>query len=378
LQNQGPDLLKSSLKVLDGLRGEHLHNKNASSWQNSSYNDLYKQFEVTANDPVKTASIVSQMQEILAKEKPEIPICNNAFWYLYSTQYWKGWLNVNNLYNQQATVYTVDTMAVKARLYLNLRPSNSPDPTPTIPVPPNIDSPIDIDYQMGDIGNLITWSATDDNPTVYKITQNGLLVSTGSWSSGNPITVNVDDRPSGIYIYTCIVNDADDSSNSDSVILTVIGPPVIIDKPSDFEYLEGDTGNLITWIATDNNPTTYIITRNGQTIDSGSWSKGSQININVDDLTEGTYTFTCTVYDGDEQTDSNSVIVTVYTFHNGDVNHDGDVNIIDALLTAYYYVALDPQPFYPEEADVNRDGSIDIVDAMLIAQAYVGLIDLPP
>ena len=58
----------------------------------------------------------------------------------------------------------------------------------------------------------------------------------------------------------------------------------------------------------------------------------------------------------------------------GDVNGDGTVDIVDALLTAQFYVGLDPANFIPGNADTNCDGNIDIVDALLIAQYYVGLI----
>jgi len=58
----------------------------------------------------------------------------------------------------------------------------------------------------------------------------------------------------------------------------------------------------------------------------------------------------------------------------GDVNDDGSVDIVDALLTAQYYVGLNPANFSPDNADVNCDGSVDIVDALLIAQYYVGLL----
>ena len=57
----------------------------------------------------------------------------------------------------------------------------------------------------------------------------------------------------------------------------------------------------------------------------------------------------------------------------GDLNNDGTIDIIDALLVAQYYVGLNPQNFNPENADTNCDGSIDIVDALVIAQYYVGL-----
>lgn len=59
----------------------------------------------------------------------------------------------------------------------------------------------------------------------------------------------------------------------------------------------------------------------------------------------------------------------------GDVNGDGTVDIVDALLVAQYYVGLDPAGFTEplEAGDTNCDGAVDIVDALLIAQTYVGL-----
>jgi endoglucanase len=58
----------------------------------------------------------------------------------------------------------------------------------------------------------------------------------------------------------------------------------------------------------------------------------------------------------------------------GDVNSDGTVDIVDALLSAQYYVGLNPANFNAANGDVNCDGNVDIVDALLIAQYYVGLI----
>ena len=58
----------------------------------------------------------------------------------------------------------------------------------------------------------------------------------------------------------------------------------------------------------------------------------------------------------------------------GDVNSDGAVDIIDALLIAQYYVGLKPRDFDAAAADVNCDAKIDIIDALLVAQYYVNLI----
>jgi hypothetical protein len=57
----------------------------------------------------------------------------------------------------------------------------------------------------------------------------------------------------------------------------------------------------------------------------------------------------------------------------GDVNNDSMITIIDALLTAQYYVDLDPAHFSLSHADVNCSGNINIIDALLMAQYYVGL-----
>lgn len=56
----------------------------------------------------------------------------------------------------------------------------------------------------------------------------------------------------------------------------------------------------------------------------------------------------------------------------GDVNDDGEIDIVDALLVAQYYVGL--TSIDTSRADTNCDGSVDIIDALLIAQYYVGLI----
>jgi hypothetical protein len=58
----------------------------------------------------------------------------------------------------------------------------------------------------------------------------------------------------------------------------------------------------------------------------------------------------------------------------GDLYSDGDIDIIDALLVAQFYVNLHPSPFEQNNADTDCDGDIDIVDALLIAQYYVNLI----
>lgn len=56
----------------------------------------------------------------------------------------------------------------------------------------------------------------------------------------------------------------------------------------------------------------------------------------------------------------------------GDVNGDGDVNIVDALFIAQNTVGLRPTLPCLSESDVRQNGDADIVDALFIAQFTVG------
>ena len=53
--------------------------------------------------------------------------------------------------------------------------------------------------------------------------------------------------------------------------------------------------------------------------------------------------------------------ITCFAQALGDVNNNGDIDIVDALLIAQYYVGLDPIGFVSSAADVNCSCAIDIV-----------------
>ncbi|MFX1588210.1 MAG: ABC transporter substrate-binding protein [Promethearchaeota archaeon] len=66
-----------------------------------------------------------------------------------------------------------------------------------------------------------------------------------------------------------------------------------ITHPSDITYFEGSTGHTITWIVTTNLElnTSYFIFKDLEQVDSGSWTSGTPIVINVDALAAGNYIF---------------------------------------------------------------------------------------
>lgn len=59
----------------------------------------------------------------------------------------------------------------------------------------------------------------------------------------------------------------------------------------------------------------------------------------------------------------------------GDVNDDGDVTSVDALLILQLVVGLLDSLPNADSADVNSNGQIDSVDALVVLQLLVGLVD---
>ena len=59
----------------------------------------------------------------------------------------------------------------------------------------------------------------------------------------------------------------------------------------------------------------------------------------------------------------------------GDVNSDGAITIVDALMTAQYCVSLNPAGFLVSAADVNCDDAVNIIDALIIARFVVGSVN---
>ncbi|MFX1361364.1 MAG: hypothetical protein ACFE8T_13590 [Promethearchaeota archaeon] len=88
--------------------------------------------------------------------------------------------------------------------------------------------------------------------------------------------------------------------------------PPIIDHPEDIAYAIESTGNLITWIASDDHPDTFTVLKDGGFYESGVWESGSPITINIDGLLVGTYGFVITVYDTYGNFAEDTVLVTVH------------------------------------------------------------------
>jgi len=182
--------------------------------------------------------------------------------------------------------------------------------------PPILTRPNDITYEEGETGNDITWTATDLNPGNYTLYREGVVIKTVSWSSNDLIIINVDGHSVGSYNYSIKVFDLYDNPTTDTVRVTVVDTTApVITRPEDITYEEGETGNDITWIATDSNPSNFTIFRNHTEIASDSWNTDIPILINVDEHSAGSYNYTIVVYDSYENPTTDTVIVIVTIPH---------------------------------------------------------------
>jgi len=61
-------------------------------------------------------------------------------------------------------------------------------------------------------------------------------------------------------------------------------------------------------------------------------------------------------------------------FANGDVNHDGVVNISDVMMMVNHVIGRTPAGFYVESADQNGDNTVNISDIMYVVNIVIGTI----
>jgi parallel beta-helix repeat protein len=177
-------------------------------------------------------------------------------------------------------------------------------------IAPTIDSPADVEYELGSTGNSISWVVSDLDSETYNIHRNGILITSESWDGSN-IEYNVDGLSVGGYNFTLSVYDGTGNKASDTVTVDVIDTVVpIISSPEDIIYEVGTTGHSISWNVSDVGTVTYSVLRNGTALYNGSWN-GSDIVVDVDSLAPGIYNFSLIVTDEGDNQERDSVLVSV-------------------------------------------------------------------
>ena len=164
--------------------------------------------------------------------------------------------------------------------------------------PPLIDTPSNLTYEAGTTNNFVTWSPISVFPEHYEVYLDNSLYENETWD-GSVISISVDGLDPGTYNLTLQVSDTNDNYMTDSVNVFVEDTTnPIITHPPDVTYNETSTGNTIQWNLTDLYPASYVILLDNELQLSGPWNaSGESIQISIDGLSAGTYTYNLTLID---------------------------------------------------------------------------------
>nr|MDO8110239.1 SBBP repeat-containing protein [Candidatus Sigynarchaeota archaeon] len=185
-------------------------------------------------------------------------------------------------------------------------------------IPVNVNATIshlpDFSYVFTTTGHVLSWTVAGSiNNSTYLLIKDGISLRSGTWTTGTPITANVDNLAIGNHIFVIIIANGAFTSDSDEINVNVYNPLPVILHPANMTVDFGTSGHSITWTITDQyypNPL-YKVTRNGTLIDSSSWISGMSITIRVDGYPRGTYAFIILVDDGAGEIVSNTVTIIV-------------------------------------------------------------------
>ncbi len=251
---------------------------------------------------------------------------NNITWTVYDqypTSYWiyqDGVLVDDGTWDSNEIIISIDTLDIGIydfTLVLTDIGGNFASDTVFVTV---VDSsapefnllPDDISFNEGETGFSITWNFTDDNPAQYVLYRNDSMVDSGTWTSPYSYEYAISVTAYGLHNFTIVVNDTTGFSASHTawVLITDVTPPSL-NSPADISFQVGETGYVVDWIPSDNNPLIYSITRNGTVIGSGQWTSGDSLVVDLDGLAQGTFLFTIVVFDQSGNFVMDTVIVEV-------------------------------------------------------------------
>ena len=191
---------------------------------------------------------------------------------------------------------------------------------------------------------LYSWNVSAILPDKYVIYLNSTEVDTGSWSNGT-ISYDLGVQSPGTYNLTLSLNDTLGRVFVHTAIITYLQDPVptFDTMPQAISFGTWESGS-ISWSATDNNPTTYQVLRNGTVVESGSYASGESKTYSISGLEQGMYNFTVVVFDGSGSSNSATAIVTV----NADttapaVNSPSDISVYDYETGSFTWTFSDVQ-----------------------------------
>lgn len=177
--------------------------------------------------------------------------------------------------------------------------------------------PANLIIEEGNTSNSISWTASDTQNQSYTIFKDGVLKESGTWTSGSPVTHNINySLPIGQHSYQIVLTESSGNQIIDNVKVSVIEMdlPQLVNSPSDLYLSIGASDQVLSWTLTDNYPSNYYIYFNGTEVVFDSWSSAVPItyNISVFGIEEyAVYNYTLVAIDSSGNTMIDTVLVFV-------------------------------------------------------------------
>ncbi len=132
----------------------------------------------------------------------------------------------------------------------------------------------------------------------------------------------------------------------------------VIDQPMDLYYAEGSTSNELTWNPRDDELRDWTVEIDGQFWASGAWDF-NDITVNVDGLPYGTHTLDIVVYDVDQNSVTDQVLIHVY---------DDTPPVLKGQPDTIAFEGVAGQTISWTASDLNPDTYIVLLDGEIDAQ----------
>jgi len=193
---------------------------------------------------------------------------------------------------------------------------------------PKLDSPNDMTIEVGGRTEAIVWASSSDRPATYKIVRNSIEIVNLAWDGG-PITLDLEEDNLGTEEFQITLYDALGFSATDTVAVTQedTTSPTLVDAPDNLQYEEGTVLWQVGWTFAEMFPDSYVFYIDSTVETSGSWD-GSEISVNVGDLSPGIYNLTIAVSDTSGNLATSQVYLTVT-----ELPPSGDFTLLIIIIT---------------------------------------------
>jgi hypothetical protein len=200
---------------------------------------------------------------------------------------------------------------------------------------PKTDSPSDMTIEVGSRNESITWTSSSDRPATYKIVRNSFEIINAVWDGG-PITLDLEEDNFGTESFHLTLYDVLGFYTYDTVVVTKedTTAPTFVDAPDNLQYEEGTVAHWVSWTFTEMFPDSYVFYINSTYETSDSWD-GSEISVNVGNLSPGIYNLTIAVNDTSGNIAPSTVYLTVT-----EILPPGDITLLIIIIGAGVVVII--------------------------------------